>query len=137
MTNSKPNPALTDPELDAALGSDHERILPSSGFADAVMSAVHHEAAAPAPIPFPWKRALPGMIAAAVVLSTMLAIAARAFISFLRQAVAAPTPASSRDSSVIAPFLHIAVNPNVLWPALALVLPLLCLLLLRRVLLTR
>ena len=50
-------------EVDRMLSSEDE-ILPSSGFAVAVMDAVRREAAAPPPIPFPWKRALPGMIVA-------------------------------------------------------------------------
>jgi hypothetical protein len=42
--------------------SREEEILPSSGFAISVMDAVRREAAAPPPIPFPWKRALPGLV---------------------------------------------------------------------------
>ncbi len=45
-----------------------EEILPSSGFAASVMDAVRREAAAPPPIPFPWKRALPGAVFAAATL---------------------------------------------------------------------
>lgn len=41
-------------------------IIPSSGFAKSVMAAVRSEAAAPPPIPFPWKRALPGLAVFAV-----------------------------------------------------------------------
>jgi len=45
-----------------------EEILPSSGFAASVMEAVRREAAAPPPIPFPWKRGLPGAVFAAATL---------------------------------------------------------------------
>ncbi|MGA7560561.1 MAG: hypothetical protein WCF61_18980 [Terriglobales bacterium] len=45
-----------------------EEILPSSGFTASVMDAVRREAAAPPPIPFPWKRALPVMVAGGFVL---------------------------------------------------------------------
>jgi hypothetical protein len=38
-----------------------EDIVPSSGFTASVMDAIMREANAPAPIPFPWKRALPGL----------------------------------------------------------------------------
>ena len=48
-------------EIDHMLSSEDE-ILPSSGFAVAVMDAIQREAATPPPIPFPWKRALPGMV---------------------------------------------------------------------------
>ena len=36
-------------------------IVPSSGFIASVMDAVTREATAPPPLPFPWKRALPGL----------------------------------------------------------------------------
>jgi hypothetical protein len=66
-------------EIDRIL-SREEEILPSSGFAVSVMDAVRREAAAPPPIPFPWKRALPGMVVggfalALVLISVVVAIA--------------------------------------------------------------
>lgn len=51
-----------------------EEILPSSGFSASVMDAVRREAATPAPIAFPWKRALPGIVVAAATLVTILVI---------------------------------------------------------------
>lgn len=39
-----------------------EELLPSSGFVASVMERVQEEAAAPPPIPFPWKRAIPGIV---------------------------------------------------------------------------
>jgi hypothetical protein len=39
----------------------NDAILPSSGFTASVTEAVTREAAAPSPIPFPRKRALPGL----------------------------------------------------------------------------
>jgi hypothetical protein len=53
--------------LDRILASEEE-LTPSSGFVASVMDRVREEAAAPQPIPFPWKRALPGMVIAAAVL---------------------------------------------------------------------
>jgi hypothetical protein len=53
--------------LDNILASEPE-LVPSSGFLASVMESVTEEAAAPPPIPFPWKRAIPGMILAAGVL---------------------------------------------------------------------
>lgn len=50
--------------IDAILASDAE-LAPSSGFLAAVMERVQEEASAPAPIPFPWKRAIPGIVLAA------------------------------------------------------------------------
>ena len=49
---------LRPEDLDRVLSRNQE-ILPSSGFVASVMEAVHREAAAPPPIPFPWKLALP------------------------------------------------------------------------------
>lgn len=55
--------ARTETEIDRILAAEDE-ILPSSGFLASVMERVQQEAAAPPPIPFPWKRALPGMLLA-------------------------------------------------------------------------
>jgi hypothetical protein len=57
------NPAALDRILTA-----EEELLPSSGFLASVMERVQEEAAAPPPIPFPWKRAIPGILVAAAVL---------------------------------------------------------------------
>jgi hypothetical protein len=58
-----------DPELDTIgrILASEEALVPSSGFVSAVMGRVHEENSALAPIPFPWKRALPGMSLAAAV----------------------------------------------------------------------
>ena len=50
--------------LDGILGAEEE-LAPSSGFVSAVMERVREEAATPKPIPFPWKRVVPGAVAAA------------------------------------------------------------------------
>ena len=66
--------------------SREEPIVPSSGFADAVMQAVRREATAPPPISFPCKCALPGLgLAGLLVLAILLAPvpAARAGIALL------------------------------------------------------
>lgn len=54
-------------ELDAIgrILASEEALVPSSGFVSAVMERVRQESAAPAPIPFPWKRAIPGIALAA------------------------------------------------------------------------
>jgi hypothetical protein len=53
--------------LDAILADEGE-IVPSSGFLTRVMDRVEEEATAPPPIPFPWRRFLPGFVLAAGVL---------------------------------------------------------------------
>ena len=55
---------MTDERIDDIL-SKEEQLVPSSGFVSAVMERVRQEAAAPSPMPFPWKRAVPGFILAA------------------------------------------------------------------------
>ncbi len=47
----------------AILGGEEE-LIPSSGFLAATMERVREEAAMPKPIPFPWLRALPGIVLA-------------------------------------------------------------------------
>jgi hypothetical protein len=47
--------------LDAILADEGE-IVPSSGFLARVMDKVQDEVTAPPPIPFPWKRFLPGFV---------------------------------------------------------------------------
>jgi|ERR1035438_12093 hypothetical protein len=47
-------------ELDRILASE-QPLIPSSGFLASVMESVGEEAAAPPPIPFPWKRIVPGV----------------------------------------------------------------------------
>jgi hypothetical protein len=56
--------AMERNSMDGILVSE-EAIVPSSGFLAAVMERVRDEAQAPAPIPFPWKRAVPGLALAA------------------------------------------------------------------------
>ncbi|UWZ85361.1 hypothetical protein [Occallatibacter riparius] len=53
--------------LDAILAEEGE-IVPSSGFLARVMEKVEDEVTAPPPIPFPWKRFLPGFVLAGGVL---------------------------------------------------------------------
>lgn len=45
--------------------ASEEALVPSSGFVSAVMERVQQESVALPPIPFPWKRAIPGIALAA------------------------------------------------------------------------
>ncbi len=58
---------MTDERIDAILAAEEE-LVPSSGFLAAVMERVQAEAAAPPPIPFPWKLFMPGFVVAAGVM---------------------------------------------------------------------
>jgi len=60
QTGKKPSNAQHN-EIDRILAAE-DALVPSSGFLASVMERVREEAVAPAPIPFPWKRALPGAI---------------------------------------------------------------------------
>ncbi|HEV2326162.1 MAG TPA: hypothetical protein VGS10_19645 [Terracidiphilus sp.] len=54
------------PELDTigSILASEEALAPSSGFVSAVMERLQEESRVPPPIPFPWKRAIPGMVLA-------------------------------------------------------------------------
>jgi hypothetical protein len=69
----KPDKQLSqDPDaIDHMLGGE-EQLVPSSGFLLSVMERVREEAITPQPIPFPWKRALPGVVLAAGTLSWLI-----------------------------------------------------------------
>ena len=89
--------------LDAALAAEHDALLPSSGFTGSVMAAIAHDATAPAPIPFPWKRALPGLAAAALVLALLLVVV----VSLLFAAPAAPAaPVHAADPAALISLLR-------------------------------
>ena len=99
-------------ELDRLL-SEEEDIVPSSGFVASVMDAVRQQAAAPPPIPFPWKRALPGLAACALALLWLLVVGIMGFSRGAALAPAAPPP-------VIVRILEAASAAGVGWIALAL-----------------
>jgi hypothetical protein len=121
-------PPLTDADLDRALAPASDSILPSSGFAASVMAAVHEEQAAPAPIAFPWKRALPGLIAVLAAIAVLIVAVPAA----LRSAVAAAQQhqaASSLQGSLTS--LAHSSNPTT-WISASVILSLACLLFCRK-----
>jgi hypothetical protein len=96
--------------------SRQDEIVPSSGFVASVMETVQQETAAPAPIPFPWKRALPmfvAMLAALTMLVAGIVELFRAPYAFVSTKTAAFT---------IGPVLSAADKGHAGWIALALVL---------------
>lgn len=56
---------MTGDELDRILSSE-EPLEPSSGFVAGVMEAIRAQAAAPPPLPFPWRRFAVGLVACVI-----------------------------------------------------------------------
>ena len=107
---------MKDTDLDRIL-SQEEEILPSSGFAASVMEAVQREANATPPIPFPWKRALPGLCAAGLMLPLVIV----ASVLLLVHQPAAP-PISAVWYAALASLAEAWKNFGANWIALALIL---------------
>jgi hypothetical protein len=57
------NTEMDPSKIDQILATE-EDLVPTSGFLASVMERVHDEARMPAPLPFPWKRAIPGIVLA-------------------------------------------------------------------------
>ena len=91
---------MTNEDLDRILSREGQ-ILPSAGFTALVMEEVRSEATAPPPIPFPWKRALPGLVAVGLTLGAVLV----GLADVVKGAWAAP-PAAMETTLVIRPLLH-------------------------------
>jgi hypothetical protein len=106
-------------EIDGIL-SRQDEILPSSGFAVSVMNAVRQEAAAPPPIPFPWLRALPGLVVAALTLIVVLVAAMVEIAQLARASASAPSQFSLALPSALLPALNRGVESAALWAVLAL-----------------
>ena len=107
-------------EFDRALSGEIP-IVPSAGFVNGVMEAVRREASAPPPIPFPWKRALPGLAAGVVALAAMIAI-------LVKDASRAPAAASpqSRLIPALAHAASVADQYGINWILLAMVITVAC-----------
>jgi hypothetical protein len=140
MKTRTPRNPVTDAQLDAALLADHDQILPSSGFADAVMTAVRADAAAPAPIPFPWKRAVPGLVGVVAGFALLVALLVALVSTFARSgpaSAAGEVGITSNWKLDFAPLLHYVSAPDMAWITLAIAIPLVCLLALRRLIFSR
>ncbi|MGD0519721.1 MAG: hypothetical protein ABSA48_00565 [Terracidiphilus sp.] len=123
MNRTKTNREETDHSRIETILSTEEALIPSSGFLASVMESVHEEARLPQPIPFPWKRAVPGILLASGVF-------AWAAVELARHAL----PAVSRIS-LTPPHLYAALErplEQAGWVALALAASLLSWLLSRR-----
>jgi hypothetical protein len=112
---------MKDPDIDRILGAQEE-VLPSSGFTASVMEAVRREASAPPPIPFPWKRALPGIVVAAFVLVLAVVVGIAALLKAGRGGISL----SGATISSSLPWLNWqgTASSTVGWTALALIIAL-------------
>lgn len=109
---------MNSDELDRIL-SEEKELLPSPRFAGTVMRAVRSEAAAPPPIPFPWKRAGLGIAAWLIAMGFVL-VASIASLS-------GQSPAHARADTLPATWvaiLQVAKMTGAGWITLALVLSL-------------
>jgi len=112
---------MSDAEMDRILSKTDE-IQPSSGFVASVMESVRREAAAPPPIPFPWKRALPILLLASFALALLVVLLVGAVMEAGR-AQAAPV-ASLPSINTLIP--RGTVESTSLWTILSLVAAFIC-----------
>jgi len=96
--------------------SREDEILPSSGFAVSVMDAVRREATAPPPIPFPWRRALPGLVVGGLVLALALVAGV---VAIVRVSKATALSSVSLPSGM-PPLFHGGIESAAVWIVLAL-----------------
>jgi hypothetical protein len=109
---------MRDDELDYLLSKDQE-MIPSSGFVTSVMDAVRREATTPPPIPFPWKYALPGIVAYGVVL---VAIVVTVYTQPSRVTATSAPPVTLQ--SLLTPIVETAKIGGIGWMCFALLLTL-------------
>lgn len=138
MTPHVPNAnRLTEAQLDAALASHDDVILPPSGFTDTVMAAIRNEGGAPAPIAFPWKRAIPGFFAAAGALAFLIAMLVAMFRFRAAAAVEVESARPTLEALSLNSLAHNTVTSDGVWVAISIAIPLVIVLLMRRLLFAR
>lgn len=129
---NSPQQSQFDAALDRALSEDRESLLPSLGFADSVMAAVTSEG--PGPLRFPWKRALPGLMAGIAALAGFAGL----WIWVLERAPAARSAGPALGwTAMLATVVHDALRPDTSWVLAALLIPVVTLWLMRRLLFSR
>jgi hypothetical protein len=110
---------MNDDELNRAL-LDEDDIMPSSGFVSSVMESVYREATEPPPIPFPWKRALPGIVLSL----TLMAVFLMSFLNFHSAAIvkwnSVPKDTQIEMASWLSEFERAAIHSGAGWVLLAL-----------------
>jgi hypothetical protein len=109
---------MKDEDIDRIL-SHSDEILPSSGFSVSVMDAVRREATAPPPIPFPWKRALPGVVAGVFALLLVLGASISAILRLMRESIT-PQLSMMPSPSGMSQLFHGGLESALIWTLLAL-----------------
>lgn len=124
MKQTDPKTIEQADSLDRILGGE-EPLLPSSGFAASVMDAIEEQAAAPAPIPFPWKLAAPGIagLIAALIIIVRLAMSAA---QSMNQNSAGELLSRGKVDDMLSPLLRTQTGPALLALAAALLCMFLC-----------
>jgi len=107
---------MSDAEVDRVL-SKADEIQPSSGFVASIMESVRREAAAPPPIPFPWKRALPILLLASLALALLVVMLVGAVVEVGRTQ-AAPVASLPSITTLIPPG---TVESTSFWTILSLI----------------
>ena len=110
---------MSDAEMDHILFRQDE-ILPSSGFTASVMEAVRREAAAPPPIPFPWKRALPFLVLAPLALLAVVVAGVTVIVQIGREPSSSHLANASSLLTMLMPMWQRLTGSVVGWIALAL-----------------
>jgi len=110
---------MNDDEVDRMLSRDDE-ILASSGFVSRVMESVRQEALVPPPIPFPWKRVVPGLAIAGLALMTLLIALAVTTVRYAGAMTARVSGPFSGPFSMPSSLFHGGIESAVTWTALAL-----------------
>ena len=108
-----------------------DALVPSSGFAASVMDAIQEQAAEPAPIPFPWKLALPGIAALVAAIVIIVRFTASAIQGMGQNSAGASFLSQTNLDLVLSSFTRVQIlgtqaGPALLALAAALICTLLC-----------
>jgi hypothetical protein len=117
---------MNQPEqLDQILAHE-DALVPSSGFAASVMDAIQEQAAEPAPIPFPWKLALPGIVALVGAIVIIVRLTASTIQGMSQNSSGASFLSQANLDLVLSSFERTQAGPILLALAAALICTLLC-----------
>jgi hypothetical protein len=112
-------------QLDRILAHE-DALVPSSGFAASVMDAIQEQAAVPAPIPFPWKLALPGIAALVAAIVIIVRFTASAIQGMGQNSGETSFLSQANFDLVRSSFARVQAGPALLALAAALICTLLC-----------